>query len=294
MTLCVWTKSLAGQQPLFEGIKKSMYHKDPAIAGTILDSVADGVFTVDNQWRITSFNTAAEGITGVRREQALGRPCCDVLRASICESECALRETQVSGCPIINKAVYIVRSDGRRIPVSISTSILKDSSGRIVGGVETFRDLSLVEELRKKLEGRYRFADIIGQSPVMQDLFELIPAVAASDSTVVVQGASGTGKELVARAIHDLSPRNERPFIAINCGALPDTLLESELFGHKAGAFTDAKRDKPGRFALAEGDPLSRRDRRHSAAMQVRLLRVLQERVYEPLGSVKTVSTMFG
>lgn len=267
-----------------------MYHEDPAIARVILDSVSDGVFTVDNQWRITSFNRAAERITGVSREEALGQPCCDVFRASICESECALRETQVTGRAIINKPVYILRPDGRRIPISISTSILKSTRGRIIGGVETFRDLSLVEELRRELAGRRKFADIIGQSAAMQDLFELIPAVAASDSTVVIQGASGTGKELVARAIHNLSPRKEHPYVAINCGALPDTLLESELFGHKAGAFTDARRDKPGRFALAEGGSLFLDEIGDiSVAMQMRLLRVLQERVYEPLGSGKPV-----
>ena len=121
-----------------------MYHEDPTIAGAILDSVADGVFTVDNRWRITSFNRAAEKITGVSREEALGRPCCDVFRASICESECALRETQATGLPIVNKAVYIIRPDGRRVPISISTAMLKDTGGRIVGGVETFRDLTLV------------------------------------------------------------------------------------------------------------------------------------------------------
>jgi transcriptional regulator with PAS, ATPase and Fis domain len=124
----------------------------------------------------------------------------------------------------------------------------------------------------------------------MQDLFQLLPAVAASDSTVVVLGASGTGKELVARAIHDLSQRSKKPFVAINCGALPDALLESELFGHKAGAFTDARRDKPGRFALAEGGTVFLDEIGDvSQAMQIRLLRVLQERVYEPLGSVSPV-----
>ncbi len=267
-----------------------MYHEDPVIAETILDSVADGVFTVDSEWRITSFNSAAERITGVRREAALGRQCCDVFRASICESECALRETRDSGLPIVNKAVYVVRPGGRRVPISISTSLLKDSTGRIIGGVETFRDLSLVEELRRKLEQRQSLADIIGRSAVMQDLFELLPAVAASESTVVIQGASGTGKELVASAIHDLSARRGKPFVAINCGALPDTLLESELFGHTAGAFTDARRDKPGRFALAEGGTLFLDEIGDiSAAMQMRLLRVLQEREYEPLGAVKPV-----
>ncbi|MEE4271679.1 MAG: sigma 54-interacting transcriptional regulator [Thermoanaerobaculales bacterium] len=269
-----------------------MNHNDPVIAETILNSVADGVFTVDTEWRITSFNAAAEKITGVRREDALGRPCCDVFRASICENECALRETQDTGRPIVNKAVYVLRPDGQRVPISISTSLLKDRSGHIVGGVETFRDLSVVEELRRKLEQRQSLVDIIGRSAVMQNLFELLPAVAASESTVVIQGASGTGKELVASAIHEMSPRSGEPFIAINCGALPDTLLESELFGHTAGAFTDARRDKPGRFALAEGGTLFLDEIGDiSAAMQMRLLRVLQEREFTPLGGVTSVPT---
>jgi transcriptional regulator with PAS, ATPase and Fis domain len=148
----------------------------------------------------------------------------------------------------------------------------------------------LVEDLRKELEGRYTFNDIIGRSPAMQSLFDLLPVVADSDSTVLIRGASGTGKELVARAIHNLSARKNKRFIAINCGALPDTLLESELFGHKAGAFTDARRDKPGRFAIADGGTILLDEIGDiSPAMQVRLLRVLQERVYEPLGSVDPV-----
>jgi transcriptional regulator with PAS, ATPase and Fis domain len=159
-----------------------------------------------------------------------------------------------------------------------------------VGGVETFRDLSQVEELQKELEGRFSLGDIIGRSHVMRDLFGLMPAVAASDSTVVIHGASGTGKELFARALHELSPRQGKPFVAINCGALPDSLLESELFGHKAGAFTDAKSDKPGRFAVAEGGTVFLDEIGDiSPAMQVRLLRVLQEKVYEPLGAVEPV-----
>jgi transcriptional regulator with PAS, ATPase and Fis domain len=214
-----------------------------------------------------------------------------VFRASICENECAIRHTIDSGQPIVNNAIFIIDSSGREVPISISTAILKDGEGNIVGGVETFRDLSLVEELRKEIEGHYSFADIIGRSPAMQSLFELLPVVADSDSTVLINGASGTGKELVARAIHDLSPRRKKRFVAINCGALPDTLLESELFGHKAGAFTDAKRDKPGRFAIAEGGTILLDEIGDvSPAMQVRLLRVLQERVYEPLGSVTPVS----
>lgn len=259
---------------------------------TILDSIADGVFTVDKEWRITSFNRAAEVITGVSREEALGKNCWDVFRASICETECALRRTLETGKSIVNKAIYIVNAEGRRVPISISTAILKDDAGRAIGGVETFRDLSLVEELRKELTGRYTFADIISKNHRMQRLFQMLPQVAASDSTVLIEGESGTGKELVARAVHNLSPRRKKPFVAVSCGALPDTLLESELFGYKAGAFTDARKDKPGRFALAEGGTIFLDEIGEiSPAMQVRLLRVLQERMYEPLGGTESVKT---
>lgn len=256
----------------------------------VLDAVPDGVFTVDAQWRITSFNRAAEQITGVRRQEALGRPCCEVFRANICESACALKQTLTTGHPVVNKVVYIVNARGQRIPISVSTGVLRDARGRVVGGVESFRDLRLVEELRQQAEQQDSFSDIIGRSAAMRQLFDLLPAVAESDSTVLLEGASGTGKELVARAIHQLSRRRHRRFVAVNCGALPDTLLESELFGYKAGAFTDAKKDKPGRFALAEGGTLFLDEIGDvSPAMQARLLRVLQERSYEPLGGLEPV-----
>jgi PAS domain S-box-containing protein len=258
----------------------------------VLDSINDGVFTVDREWRITSFNRAAEQITGVKRSQALGRPCCEVFRASICETACALRQTLTTGRPVVNKAVYILDARGDRIPISISTAAFKDEQGEVLGGVETFRDLSLVDDLRKELEAKYSFADIVGRSAPMRQVFQILPQIAESDSTVLIEGASGTGKELFARAIHNLSRRRDKRFVALNCAALPDTLLESELFGYKAGAFTDARQDKPGRFALAEGGTLLLDEIGDiSPAMQVRLLRVLQERVYEPLGSVEPVKT---
>ena len=256
----------------------------------LLDSVPDGVFTVDCEWRITSFNRAAERITGVARDEALGRPCCDVFRASICESACALRQTLATQRPVANKVVYIVNAQGERIPISISTAPLKDRRGKTIGGVESFRDLRLVNELREEAEQQDSFSNIIGRSVSMQELFELLPPVADSDSTVLIEGASGTGKEVVARAIHDLSPRRRKRFVAVNCGALPDTLLESELFGYKAGAFTDARKDKPGRFARAEGGTIFLDEIGDiSPAMQTRLLRVLQERVYEPLGGIEPI-----
>ena len=258
----------------------------------VLESIADGVFTVDLDWRITSFNRAAEEITSVPREEAIGQRCCDVFRASICENECVLKETLNTGRPTVNKAIYILSAKGERVPISISAAVLKDADGETIGGVETFRDLSMVEALRKELERTYTFADIIGRGSAMRQLFDILPQIAESSSTVLIEGASGTGKELFARAMHSLSSRHKKRFVAINCGALPDTLLESELFGYKAGAFTDARRDKPGRFASAEGGTILLDEIGDiSPAMQARLLRVLQERVYEPLGSVKSVET---
>jgi len=250
----------------------------------ILDSIADGVFTVDAQWRITSFNRSAEKITGIPREEALGRHCWDVFRASICESECSLRRTMETGRPVLNQTIFIVNSAGDRIPVSISTALLRED-GRVIGGVESFRDLSVVEELRKELKGRQSFFDIISKNKEMQRLFGVLEQVSESDATVLLVGESGTGKELFAKAIHSLSPRRNGPMIALNCAALPDSLLESELFGYEAGAFTDAKKDKPGRLALAEGGTLFLDEIGDvSPALQVRLLRVLQEKTYEPLG----------
>jgi len=260
------------------------------LGAPIFDSIADGVFTVDKGWRITSFNKAAEEITGITRKEAVGKPCCDVFRASICESECALRQTMKTGKSIVNKTVFIINAEGDKVPISISTALLKDKKGGLIGGVETFRDLSLVEELRKELKGQYTFSDIISKNHRMRRLFDILPEVAVSNSTVLIEGESGTGKELFARAIHHLSPRKKKPFVTVNCGALPDTLLESELFGYRAGAFTDAKKDKPGRFALAEGGTIFLDEIGDmSPALQVRLLRVLQERTFEPLGGTEPI-----
>ena len=260
------------------------------VTEAILECINDGVFTVDHDWIVTSFNQAAEKITGIRSKEAIGRPCCEVFRANICENDCALRRTLETGKSVVNQHVYIMTAQGKRIPISISTAPLRDEKGGLMGGVETFRDLTLVEELRKQLRNHYVFADMLSRNHRMHQIFSILPQIAESESTVLLGGESGTGKELVARAIHSLSRRKDGPFVAVNCGALPDTLLESELFGYMAGAFTDAKKDKPGRFALAEGGTIFLDEIGDiSAALQVRLLRVLQEKEFEPLGSTGPV-----
>jgi PAS domain S-box-containing protein len=274
---------------------KSCKNNQPPIVNpteAILESISDGVFTVDTDWRITSFNRAAEEITGINRQEAMGRICSEVFRCSMCETECALRRTMKSGKPIIGKSGYIIGADGNRLPISVSTAVLKDSRGHVVGGAETFRDLSEVEALRRELEGRIQIGDLVSRSPLMQRVFEVLPAIAGSPSTVLICGETGTGKELMARTIHSLSLHRKGPFVAVSCGALPDTLLESELFGYKAGAFTGAVKDKPGRFALAKGGTIFLDEIGEvTPALQVRLLRVLQERTYEPLGAVRFETT---
>jgi PAS domain S-box-containing protein len=252
----------------------------------ILDSIADGVFTVDRNWKITSFNAAAETITGWKKEDAIGKFCGDVFHSSICGKSCAIAQSLYSGKPVPNRSITIGNIDGRRIPVSICASPLTDHEGNIIGGVETFRDLSAITMLQKQLSKSYTFDEIISKSAAMQRIFSILPEIARSPSTVLILGESGTGKELVARAIYHASMRNDKPFVTVNCGALPETLLESELFGYKAGAFTDAKQNREGRFAAAEKGTLFLDEIGDiPQSLQVKLLRVLQNRVYEPLGS---------
>jgi len=255
----------------------------------ILESISNGVFTVDrSNWNISSFNRAAEEITGISRKDAIGKLCSEVFRSSLCGNVCALRETIESGNPIINKPCYIINGKGKRILISISTAVLCEENGTIKGGVETFRDLSEVEALRNELHERFSIGSLVSHSPSMRKVFELVSAVSSSSSNILIQGETGTGKELLAKTIHNLSDRSDKPFIAVNCGALPDTLLESELFGYKKGAFTGAVIDKKGRFALAEKGTLFLDEIGEiTPTLQVRLLRILQERCYEPLGSTK-------
>lgn len=258
----------------------------------ILESIKDGVFTVNLEWKIMTFNRAAEEITGFRRSEAIGRKCSEVFRTTICQNGCILKNTIQTQIPSSDTPVFITRADKRQIPVSVNTAVLKDSHGNVFGGVEIFRDLTEIAQLRRAFLKDHSFDDIVSKNSAMQRYFSILPQIADSKSTVLIDGPTGTGKELMARAIHNNSQCKDGPFVAVNCGALPETLVESELFGYKKGAFTDAKQDKPGRFAMARngtifldeiGDiPLS---------AQVRLLRVLQEKRFEPLGGTESEET---
>jgi len=258
----------------------------------IFNSISDGVFTVDQDCIITSFNRAAEAITGFKPSEAIGKHCFDVFRTEVCHKRCALKDTLKTEDPVENARVTIITRDGHEVPISVTTTLLKDREGKIIGAVEFFRDIAVIEHLQKSLDHKLALSDIVSVNPAMQSLIHLLPDIAESECNVLLQGPSGSGKELFAQVIHSLSPRRYGPYIKLNCAALPVHLLESELYGYEKGAFTDAKRNKPGLFNLASGgtlllDEISEMD----ISLQVKLLRVLNNGEYRPLGSSKTLHT---
>jgi PAS domain S-box-containing protein len=262
------------------------------IAGIIFDSISEGVFTVDQNCRITAFNRAAENISGFLRDEAIGQFCFDIFRSDICQTQCALRNTLANGAALKASRVTIITRDGRKVPISISTTLLRDPSGQSVGAAEFFRDLSALENLEHELENARQFGKLVSSNVKMQKVFSLLPQIAESECNVLIQGASGTGKELIAEAIHNFSPRKHNRYIRINCAALPENLLESELFGYTKGAFTDAKRDKPGHFLLAQGGTLLLDEiAEMPVSLQSKLLRVLNNGEFQPLGSTRTLRT---
>jgi len=256
----------------------------------ILDNIADGVFTINTDWRIELFNKAAERITGFSAEEAIGRVCREVFRTNVCDYDCAIRRALETGEPVTNYEVIITRKDGIQIPVSVSASILIDDDGGIMGAVETFRDISQLKWLEMELQERYQFGQLIGKSRRMQEIFEQIEMLAENDVTVLIQGETGTGKGVIARAIHLNSHRADGPFVTVNCAALPEPLLESELFGHVKGAFTGAVADKPGRFELADGGTIFLDEIGEIPThVQAKLLRAIEDKEFERIGGTKTI-----
>ena len=264
----------------------------PRISELIFQSISDGVFTVDENRIITAFNRAAEEITGFDAADAVGKHCFDIFRTEFCNVRCPLKDTLQHHDSVEDARVSIITKEGCDLPISVTTTLLRDDAGRAVGAVEFFRDLSTIEDLHRRLDERRALEEIVSVNREMQQLVHLLPDIATSECSVLISGPSGSGKELIAQVIHNISPRKYGPYIRINCGALPATLLESELFGYEKGAFTDAKRDKPGMFCLANGgtlllDEISEMD----PSLQVKLLRVLNNGEYQPLGSTRTMHT---
>ncbi len=262
---------------------------DEELGQFIFNSISDGIFTVDKNCKITSFNRSAEEITGFSASEAIHKHCFDIFRTDICNKRCALKDTLKTEQPIENIRVTIISRNGREIPISVTTTLLRDKQNTIIGAVELFKDISELENLRERINKKKNLDQIVSVNPNMQKIIGLLPSIAESDCNVLIQGPSGSGKELFAQIIHNLSARKYGPYIKINCAALPAQLLESELFGYEKGAFTDAKRDKPGQFCLANGgtlllDEISEMD----ISLQVKLLRVLNNGEYRPLGSSKT------
>ncbi|MEW5912193.1 MAG: sigma 54-interacting transcriptional regulator [Thermodesulfobacteriota bacterium] len=257
----------------------------------LFENLAEGIFTINTRWRITSFNQRAEEITGYRREEVLGRHCWDIFRSDLCHSVCPLRTTLESGVIRMDQDVRMLHKGGRRLGVLVNTSVVRDRAGTVVGAVESFRPLDgLLEQTLPEGQQGHSFADIIGSSPAMRRLFQMLPDVAASEASVLISGESGTGKELFARAIHHHSPRKQGPFVAVNCSALAETLLESEMFGHEKAAFTGAVRSKVGRFELAKGGTLFLDEIGElKPELQVKLLRVLEQKVFERVGGTRLI-----
>jgi PAS domain S-box-containing protein len=252
----------------------------------ILENIDTGIFTVNRGGYITFFNTAAEKISGYARNQVLGKPCSALFESRGEYDLEILRDSIENGKARSSIKGRMKMSSGEIIPVRASYMALRNEKGAIVGGLATFHDLTVIHQLKKAISERYTFHDMIGKDPSMQKIFDIARVVAESNSTVLVEGPTGTGKDLLAKVIHSESGRSGKPFVKVNCAALPENLLESEIFGYVKGAFTGADRDKPGRFQEAAGGtilldeigdlPLS---------LQAKLLRVLEDKDFYPLGS---------
>ncbi|MCB0747081.1 MAG: sigma 54-interacting transcriptional regulator, partial [Ignavibacteriae bacterium] len=258
---------------------------------TIFNSLLEGTFTINTSWEITSFNRSAESITGFSVLEAIGKKYWEVFPSEDGKEDPQLRAFIADHQQELLRETTIIRKDGSRILVRINSAPLMNTSGNRIGRVVTFEDISVMKNLSNHIEERFHFKNIIGRSKPMLKVFDMMENVITTDSTVLITGQSGTGKEIIARAIHLNSDRKSEPFIAVNCTAFAETLLESELFGHEKGAFTGAIKSKPGRFELAAtgtlfldeiGDlPLS---------VQVKLLRVIENRQFERVGGTKNIT----
>jgi PAS domain S-box-containing protein len=257
----------------------------------IFHSVADGILTLDNDLLVVNANRAAVRMLRVTEPEIAGRPVAEVLRGRLGSVEPLLRATLESGEGIRDRENILETAAGGEIRVLLTSGRLVDRSDEVSGAVLVLRDVTQVRELEVRLQQRARLYSLVGRTHAMQEVFQLIEQVAPTDSTVLIQGESGTGKELIADAIHRSSGRASAPFVTVNCSALSEGLLESELFGHVKGAFTGALQDRKGRFETADGGTLLLDEIGDlTPGIQVKLLRVLQEREIERVGDSRTRS----
>ena len=257
----------------------------------ILDNLTEGVIAHDKKRQILFFNRAAERITGYVREDVLGRDCHEAFGRPFCGGRCSFREGPPESFDHLFYPLNFIAKRGEPRRVEMSVIPMNDSAGRFEGVIAAFRDMTDLIGLQIQAGDLKDFCGIIGRDPKMLQIFSQIREMSTNTYPVHIFGETGTGKELVASAIHNESRRGGRPFVTVNCGALPEGLLESELFGHVKGAFTGAVRDKRGRFELAEGgtmflDEVAELPR----SVQVKLLRVLQDGTFEQVGGEKTLS----
>ena len=256
----------------------------------ILNSISEGVMTIDKDWKILSWNRAAEKITGYHKEEVLGHECMEMFRTALCRENCPVDRALSCGHPYQDVEVAIRNKRDEVVHLLVNAAPLYDETGHIIGGLESFRDVSQNRWMKAELEQLFGFNRIVGRSDAMKKVFELLASLVNTDTTVLVQGESGTGKELIARALHFYGPRKDKMFVAVNCSALPESLLESELFGHTKGAFTGAVRNQVGRFELANSGTLFLDEIADiSPAIQVKLLRVLEEREFQRIGDSRNV-----
>lgn len=252
----------------------------------VLEQLGEGVLIIDSQFRIVYFNRRAEQITLHQRQEALGRTCREILRLANCQIGCPVARARREGQSVIDYEAQVTTRLGGRLPVHIRFSMVRDPGGEFSGGIITMRDMPSRRPAPE--EADYSFQGILSRNRRILEIFEILPDVSRTDASVLIQGESGTGKELFAAAVHNLSLRQKGPFIKLNCSALPDTLLESELFGYVRGAFTDARRNKPGMFQLAHKGTLFLDEIADiTPALQVKLLRVLQDGEFIPLGGTQ-------
>lgn len=256
----------------------------------IFNSNIEGTFTIDSDWNVTSFNNSAEKITGYKKTEAIGKKCWDIFGSSLCQNGCHMEQTLNNGKAMIGNELEIIHKSGKKIPIRVNSSILLNNKNENIGAVETFIDISEIKNLSSHLNEFYKYENIIGGNKEIRSIYNLLESVSQTDSSVLITGESGTGKELAARAIHLNSPRKKNPFVAVNCSAFVESLIESELFGHEKGSFTGAVKSKIGRFELAQGGTIFLDEIGDlSVSVQTKLLRVLETREFERVGGNKPI-----